>query len=477
MALRRVDEAARAYEKALGIAPDRPYARGYLAFAKLCSCDWAHIETEAAAVTTELRAEKLVSPFHALVLCSGAEGTLAATRAFAAQNYPPQKPLWTGERYANGRIRVAYLSANFHDHAVARQIAGVLEHHDHARFEVIGFSYGPEDGGVMRPRLKQALDRFIDVRGESASAIARRLRENEIGIAVDLMGFTELSRPEILSYRPSPVQVNFLGYPGTMGLDYVDYLIADATVIPESDSARYAEKLVRLPHAYLCTDNARAISPRVPSRTEAGLPETGFVFCCFNHSYKIVPAVFEVWMRLLRALPESVLWLSPANAAAAANLKREAAARGVDPKRIVFADYVAGDADHLARLTCADLFLDTLPYNAHATASDALWSGVPVLTVKGEAFPGRVAASLLSALGMEEMVASSLEAYETMALKLARDAGSLAALKAKLARQREIAPLFDTARFTRNLERAFTAMWELSQRGLAPEAFRVTDIP
>jgi predicted O-linked N-acetylglucosamine transferase (SPINDLY family) len=328
----------------------------------------------------------------------------------------------------------------------------------------------------MRERLLRAFDSFHDMRAETAERVARLLRDTEIDIAVDLMGFTETSRPDILSHRPAPVQVNYLGYPGTMGAGYFDYLLADKLVIPESEAAHYAEKIVRLPHCYLPADGRRAIGQTL-SRAPAGLPEHGFVFCCFNHPYKVMPAMFDIWMRLLHATPGSVLWLSHMAPSVAANLRREAVARGVAPERLIFASYVRSDGDHLARLGLADLFLDTLPYNAHATASDALWAGVPVLTVMGSGFPGRVAASLLTALGLEELIAPSLDAYETAALRFAREPDLLRDMKQKLARNRESMPLFDTANFTSGLEKAYSAMWERSRDRLPPASFRVGEHP
>jgi predicted O-linked N-acetylglucosamine transferase (SPINDLY family) len=314
------------------------------------------------------------------------------------------------------------------------------------------------------------------MRAETAEQVAKRLRNMEIDIAVDLMGFTETSRPDILSHRPAPLQVNYLGYPGSMGADYFDYLIADRIVIPQTEAPHYAEQIVRLPDCYLPADSARAIG-QAPSRSAAGLPEQGFVFCCFNHPYKIRPANFDIWLRLLHALPGSVLWFSSMAPGASANLRREAAARGITSERLVFAPYVQSDADHLARLRLADLYLDTLPYNAHATASDALWAGVPVLTVMGNGFPGRVAASLLTALGLEELIAPSLTAYESMALRFARETGLLSDMRKKLARHRDTLPLFDTAKFTRGLERAYITMAERVQQRLPALSFAIEDRP
>jgi predicted O-linked N-acetylglucosamine transferase (SPINDLY family) len=352
-------------------------------------------------------------------------------------------------------------------------MAGIFERHDRTRFETYAVSCGPDDKGALRARLMRAFDRFIDVREQSGEQIAKALHALEIDIAVDLMGYTEASRPEILAFRAAPVQVNYLGYPGTLGADTIDYVLADRVVIPEGESAHFTEKVVALPGCYLPADVTRAVAERKPSRKGAGLPEQGFVFCCFNHNYKFNPAMFDIWMRLLIQVEGSILWLSPANDAAVQNLRREAQMRGVSPERLVFASYVARDEDHLARLSIADLFLDTLPYNAHATASDALWAGVPGLTTPGAGFPSRVAASLLQAIGLPEMIASSLGDYEDLALRLARDPARLSAIRAKLARNRETYPLFDTAHVTRNLESAYQTMWERLQLGLPPASFTV----
>lgn len=473
-ALRRFDEAAQDYARARQVAPDYPFARGAEAFCKRMTCEWQNFDRMSADVTTDLRAGIAVAPFHALVHCPSPADALVAARIFSARKYPAAPvPLWNGETYRHDKIRIAYLSGNFHQHAVARLMAGVFECHDLARFELYAISFGPDDNGPMRARLSQTFDRFVDVRTETAERTAQNLRQMEIDIAVDLMGFTEDCRPAILPQRPAPVQVNFLGYAGTMGADYIDYIIADETVIPKDQFVDYAEKVVQLPHCYLPGGGARSISQDVPSRADAGLPDKGFVFCAFHHVYKITPPLFDIWMRLLCQVEGSVLWLSQTNATATTNLRREAEARGVSANRLVFANVVASDADHLARLKLADLFLDALPYNAHATASDALWAGVPVLSVSGTTFAGRVATSLLKAVGIVEMIAPSLEAYEAEALRLARDPVALDGLKTKLLHNQNRAPLFDTAGYTRDLESAYIAMWERSQRGLSPEAFAV----
>jgi predicted O-linked N-acetylglucosamine transferase (SPINDLY family) len=399
---------------------------------------------------------------------------MACAVAYTRERHPAvQPPLWNGERYRHDRIRLAYLSADFHEHATAYLMAELFELHDRARFEVSAISFGPNKRSRMRTRLRRSFERFIDVRAQSDHEVASLVREMEIDIAVDLKGFTTDSRTGILAYRAAPIQVNYLGFPGTMGADYIDYILADRVVIPEEHQPCYTEKVVYLPDSYQVNDSRRSIAERTPSRAEAGLPERGFVFCCFNNNYKITPAVFDVWMRLLRQVPDSVLWLLEANAVAASNLRREAQARGVEPERLVFAKR-AKLAEHLARHRLADLFLDTLPYNAHTTASDALWTGVPVLTRLGSSFAGRVAASLLRAVGLPELIARSVEEYEALALELATDPALLRQFKDRLAANHLTAPLFDTARFTRHIEAAYTRMWEIGQRGEVPRSLDIS---
>jgi predicted O-linked N-acetylglucosamine transferase (SPINDLY family) len=348
---------------------------------------------------------------------------------------------------------------------VAYLMAGLFERHDRTRFEVTALSVGPDRASPMRDRIKGAVEHFIEAGEQSDQDIAELIRRDEIDIVIDLMGLTRHNRFDVLARRAAPIQVNYLGYSGTAGADFIDYILADATVIPEEHRAFYSEEVVWLPDCYLITDDRRAIAERTPSRSECGLPEDAFVFCCFNNTYKLGPETFGVWMRLLQATPGSVLWLSEANATAQANLRREAEQSGVLAARLIFAPRLPDVADHLARQRQADLFLDTLPYNAHTTACDALWAGVPLVTCLGTTFVGRVAASLLKAVGLDELITHSLADYEALALRLTRDPASLAALRDRLARNKTSFPLFDTARTTRQIEAAYTVMWERYQRG------------
>jgi predicted O-linked N-acetylglucosamine transferase (SPINDLY family) len=455
-------------------APDYPYAKGLLMHCRLHSCDWRGFESARVEIAADLEAGKrVIPPFGNIAISVSAEDQLRCSEIRVADICPPAaEPLWRGERYDHERIRIAYLSADIRIHAVAFLVAGVLEQHDRASFEITGVSLGPDDQSDIRARIIKSFDRFIDARGLGDADVAKQLRELEIDIAVDLTGFTQASRPGISSHRFAPVQLNYLGYPGTLGAPYVDYIIADRTVIPESDRKFYREKVVYLPHAYQCNDDKRLVSERAPGRRAAHLPLDGFVFCCFNNNYKILPETYDVWMRVLRRVPQSVLWLLEDNAIAAENLRREAEKRGVARERLVFASR-ARPADHLARQPLADLFLDTLPYGAHTTASDALWMGVPVLTRIATTFAGRVAASLLRAVGLPELVTESHEDFEELAVKLAQDRELLAGLKAKLKKNRDTAPLFDTVQITRDLEAIYAEMVRRQRDGRAPEPFAI----
>ena len=468
------DAAIRDHEQALTLVPDLAYARGHLVFAKLAACDWHGLDAERAKVTAGVRAGlPTIVPFGNIMVSQSPADQMQCTRIWMGRYAAPPPARWRGERYDHSRIRIAYVSGDFRVHPVAMLMAGVFERHDRTRFETIGVSFGPDDASAIRARVAGAFEHFIDARGKSDFEIAVRLREMETDIVIDLMGPTSGCRTGIFTSRPAPVQVNYLGYPGTMAAAFMDYILADRVVIPAEEHRHYSEKVVYLADTYLAGDNTRAISRATPSRIELGLPEGGFVFCSFNNSYKFTPDMFVVWMRILAAVEGSVLWLPEGNASARRNLLREAEARGIAADRVLFAPYLDDPADHLARLARADLFLDTLPCNAHTTASDALWAGLPVVTCKGATFAGRVAASLLHAAGLDELITESLAAYEAMAISLARDSTILQAIKAKLARNRHTTAVFDTAKFTRNLEAAYEHMHARAVRGERSHSFAV----
>jgi protein O-GlcNAc transferase len=473
-AMGRHEGAGRDIERALTQNPDLPYAAGALLHARMYACDWRTYEKESADLLAKVRAGKRAAePLTILNICDSAALQLACARTYIDDRLPADVvPLWRGEPYAHDRIRIAYVSADFRDHAVMHLMAGLFEQHDRAQFDVVAISFGPDRPTDMRARLKGAFERFIDVRHLRDGEIAKLLRELEIDIAIDLNGFTDDARTGIFASRPAPIQVNYLGYPGTMGAPYIDYIVVDPIVVPHDQRDAYAENVVYLPHCYQVNDAKRAIAERKPTRSEANLPETGFVFCSFNNNYKITPAMFDVWMRLLRAVDGSVLWLFEGNAAAPANLRREAANRGVAPERLVFAPKVPL-ADHLARHRLADLFLDTQPWNAHTTASDALWVGLPVLTCLGTTFAGRVAASLLEAVGLPDLVTRTLSEYEALALQLAGEPSLLAGIKQRLGDNREVFPLFNTDRSRRYIEAAYIEMCARQRRGEAPASFAI----
>lgn len=469
---KRGEEAVAMLERLVQLAPEHDYALGMLCHEKLQGCDWQGFEALSQRVIDGVRAGRRSSKSLGLMaLSDSAEDHQRCARLFAQQRYPAAAaPLWTGERYRHDRIRVAYVSPDLREHPVGHLMAGIFERHDKARFETTGLSLGVDDGSRLRERMTRAFDQFIDARQMTAVQIAALLREREIDIVVDLAGYTADSRSEIFTWRPAPVQVNFLGYPGTMGLGCMDYILADRHVIPPEHWRFYDEQVVYLPDAYLPPASNLQIAETTPSRADCGLPPTGVVFCSFNHDYKILPAVFAVWMRLLLQVPGSVLWLMSRSERSQRNLRASAQAAGIDPDRLVFAQRVPRVEDHLARYRVADLFLDTHPYNAHSTAADALLAGLPVLTCSGQSFPSRVAGSLLQAAGLPELVTHTVADYEQLALALARDPARLAALKARLLERQRDSALFDVDAFTRHLETAYIAMWRQSQLGGARDA-------
>ena len=475
--LQRFEEAARCFSALRASSPERPYVLGNLLDARTRCCDWGTDyltlrRDVAEAVDKGLRTQV---PFAFLATSDSPAAQLRCARIYAADKFPPAgEPLWRGRTYGHDRIRVAYVSADLRYHATAFLTAELFERHDHRRFEWTAISFGPDDGSPMRKRLQRSFDHFLDVGGLADRDIARLMREREIDIAVDLQGYTADCRAGIFAHRPAPVQAAYLAYPGTLGAPYVDYAIADRHVIPKEHFGHYSEKVVHLPQCYQPNGSGRVVAASTPSREGLGLPERAFVFCSFNGCYKITPEVFDIWMRLLGAVPGSVLWLLDDNEAATRNLRQAASDRGVDPRRVVFAPRVSL-ADHLARYRLADLFLDTAPCNAHTTASDALWMGLPVLTCQGTTFAGRVAASLLHAAQLPELIAGDLACYEALAADLAARPERLAALRDRLQAGRQTCALFDTERYRLGLEAAYVLMWQRAENRLPPMHFAVPD--
>ena len=464
-----------AYKKAIALAPDRPFLKGRLLQAKMLCSDWNGLSNLVTDIERSVAAGiPAVHPFYWQAISDSPQSHLLAARQFdlgEARSMPlPMSPRPVSR---NRKIRIGYVSGEFSNVANGMTMAGVIDHHDKSSFDIIGFDNGGSDGSAIRDRMVAALDDIVDIRNLSDHDVARIIRARGIDILVNLNGFFGNERSALFALRPSPIQVNYLGCPGTMGKPYMDYMIADSVVVPEHYRQFYDEKIAYLPDSYYPTDRARQIAERLFTRAECGLPQDAFVFCCFNHNHKVNPDTFDVWMRILRRIERSVLWLIDANADASANLRSEAAARGVDSGRLVFATRMSPE-DHLARHRCADLFLDTLPYNAHTTTTDALWSGLPVLTCPGETFGGRVAASCLRAMELPELIAATRDDYERLAVQLASDPDALAQIRRKTVGKRLNTALFDTARYTNHIEQAFTAMHDRRLAGLEPADIRVT---
>jgi protein O-GlcNAc transferase len=468
----KLPEAVESLRTAVSLDPSFAEAASLLDHQMRHLCDWRGLDSLSRSVIQMVEGGSgAVNPFGFLCLGSTPAQQLRCAQQWAARNVPcaAKTPGFNFEQ--SERITIGYLSADFHEHATAHLISQLFELHDRRRFRVIGYSYGTDDGSPARGRLVQAFDTFVDIRDESFSQSADRIRKDGVHILVDLKGYTSEARPRILALRPAPIQISYLGYPGTMGTIAIDYIIVDRIVAPQEDQAFFSEKLVQMPGCYQVNDSTRAILPP-PSRQDCGLPDGAFVFCCFNASYKISPKVFSTWTKLLKLVPGSILWLLDSNPHATANLKREAEERGIDPARLVFAPHLPYP-DHLARFAVADLFLDTFPYNAHTLSSDALWGGCPVLTCSGRTFASRVAASLVLSVGLPELICRSFSDYESLALALARNPERLYSLRERLQKARPSAPVFDTKSFTRNLETAFLTMWDSYRRGESPRPFAV----
>ncbi|WP_175625809.1 MULTISPECIES: glycosyltransferase family 41 protein [Oxalobacteraceae] len=464
--LQQYQQAIAEYEKVLVIDADFEGARGSLLYAKFMSADWSNLDHHYELMKTSIRnGKKCVTPFVMAILSNSPQEQSLATKRYTADLYPPAKmaPRKDGSK-PNERIRLAYLSADYHQHATAFLMLELFKRHDRKRFDVIAISYGPDDGSQTRKELETSFDEFIDVQGKSDRQIAELLSELKIDIAIDLKGYTDDGRPGIFTYGATPIQVSYLGYPGTMGAEYFDYLIADRFLITPEDEDLYSESIVYMPDSYQVNGRNREIHQPLPTRADCGLPEQGFVFCSFNNTYKNNPTVFSVWMSLLKRVEGSVLWLLTKTGNFEDNICNEAIKRGVDPKRIIFAKNMPLP-QHLARVTLSDLFLDSLPCNAHTTASDALWANVPVVTCVGTTFAGRVGQSVLNAIDMPELVTHTLAGYEQLAFELATDKNALSAVREKLRHKIQASPLFDADRFAHHLEWAYEEMLRRYKNG------------
>ncbi len=469
------DVAIQTFDRLVQIAPDYDYALGLLAFAKMHACDWANLDAIKRRIIDGVHTGKRSTKTLAMTaITDDPHVQLLCAKIFAQHFFPAREPVWQGETYSHKKIKVAYVSPDLREHPVGHLTAGLFEHHDKEKFETIAVSLGIDDKSRIRQRMEKAFDVFIDARQIPSFDLARRLREMEVDILVDMAGYTADSRTDLFAFRPAPVQVNYLGYSSTLGLDYFDYIVADRHIIPENFRDAYAEKVVYLPETYLPTDSELDFQAVKTTRKDHGLPEDSFVFCSFNHDYKISQEMFTIWMRLLKSVPASVLWLMKLNESAERNLRQEAAKHGITENRIIFASRVPAIEDHLARYQLADLFLDTFPCNAHSTTSDVLRAGLPMVTCRGRAFAARVAGSLLELVGLPELITENHEDYEKLALKLATDRELLTSCKNRLAANLEQLQPFSTDRYCRHLEAAYLQMWQRYQAGQAPDHIAIS---
>jgi predicted O-linked N-acetylglucosamine transferase (SPINDLY family) len=470
--LKRFDEAIAHYDHALSLKPDIAWLYGNLLYVKMKICNWSGLAEALEDISKKVVAnENVINPFVLLALRDDALLHKKCSEIYAQNTYPANSALGPIPKAAKReKIRIAYFSPDFRNHPVSFLTSELFEIHDRSRFEVFAFSLQKApDGDEMNIRLRKGFDKFIDVDNMSDLDIAQLVRKLEVDIAIDLTGPTQHSRTQIFSYRAAPIQVNWLGYPGTIGADFIDYIVADKTIISAQCQKFYSEKVVSLPDTYIVDDSKRIASSRVFTKKESGLPENVFIFCCFNNDYKFNPQVLDGWSRILLAAKNSVLWISENNERFRVNITIEFEKRGIDSTRIIFAPRLELMADHLARYTLADLFLDTHPYNAHTTTVDSLKAGIPVLTLKGQSFPSRVAASLLNATGLSELITSTQEEYEALAIGLAKNPQKLSDIKLRLANNRLTTPLFDTPLFTKNIEAAYIKMMERYWADLGPE--------
>ncbi|MFT3735844.1 MAG: tetratricopeptide repeat protein [Rhodocyclaceae bacterium] len=473
--LRDYKASADAYAKALAVDPTHPFVRGNLLHARMLLCDWRDYQSLLAEIERGIKAgEKSAEPFGYQALGRDAWLLRRCAEIVAGATLPPPPPCSRVPEVGTQQIRLGYVAGEFRNQATSILAVELFELHDKERFKVFAFDSGWDDGSPVRKRLAAAFDEIVDVGGMADRDVADEIRKRKIDILVNLNGYFGLARNAVFCMRPSPIQVNYLGFPGTLGSASLDYIIGDEWVTPEKYDKAYVEKVVRLPDSYQVNDSKRQIAQQIETRQQYGLPEDAFVYCCFNNCYKITPEIFEVWMRVLSRVPGSVLWLLRDSEDSVVNLRREAASRGVDAQRLIFAER-AQTEQHLARHALADLFLDTLPYNAHTTASDALWAGLPLLTCPGETFPSRVAASLLAAVGLVELIAGSLTEYEDKAVALA-GGPELMSLRNRLVQGRSAVPLFNTLRYTRHLESAYEQMFQRWQQGLAPAPMRISPV-
>lgn len=468
--LLRLEEALKSYEKVIRLAPNFPFIKGDIIHCKMRMNKWDSFFEDLESINSDVINNKFsATPFGYQGICNSPKLLGKAACLFSFSKYPPRvNQSAKAAKVSNKKIKIGYLCGEFRHQATSILMVNLWEMHDKEKFELIGLDNGWDDGSPIRRRIEKAFDKFINISSLSDSAVVELIKYEAVDILINLNCFFGLSRNPVFSYKPAPIQVNYLGFPGTLGVTYMDYIIADKYVIPEYSRDFYSEKVVYLPNCYQVNDRNREIVEKVFTREELDLPNDGFVFCCFNNNYKITPPIFEIWIRILKSVEGSVLWLLEDNPYSVVNLRKEAQSRGLEPSRLVFAKRM-DLPEHLARHRAADLFLDTLPYNAHTTASDALWAGLPVLTCMGESFASRVAASLLNAIELPELITNSQEEYEAKAIELATNQEKFKAIKKKLGCNKMNTALFDSLRFTKHIEEAFVQMHKHYKSELPPD--------
>jgi protein O-GlcNAc transferase len=472
--MKRHEESAKSYLNALESDPNGDYLLGRAHHQMMLTCNWTDYENITKQIFERiLRGEKAAEPFGLQGIANSEEVLKRCAEIYSNDKFPQLGDMPNTKKYEHKKIRIGYLCGEFRTQATTVLMARIWELHDKDRFEIHAFDNGWSDDSDYRHRIEEAFTGIYDISRMSDLDATTLIKSKEIDILVNLNGFFGLARQGIFSHRAAPIQVNYLGFPGTIGADYIDYIIADEIVIPLESRQYYSEKVVYLPNSYQANDDKKKISSRQFTRSELGLPEAGFIFCCFNNAYKITPATFDGWARIMEKVEGSILWLLGNSQIVKDNLIKEALARGITAERVVFSEGL-DLPDHLARHDLADLFLDTLPYNAHTTASDALWAGLPVLTLVGDSFAGRVTASLLNAIGLPELITQNQEEYEALAIKLANNAQMLAAIKQKLVKNRLTAPLFNSLQFTQHLEQAYIKIYEYHQAGLPTECITIS---
>ena len=472
--LERTKLAVESYEEAIKIKPDLEFLLGSILFTKQSMCNWESYEKDLKILIKKIiDGHKVSPPFYILSFIDSLKLQRISAETWVKEKFPLSSSLDPIKRRKSvKKIRIGYYSADFHNHVMSYLLVNLFELHDKSAFEIYGFSFGPEKNDEMHQRIKNTFDKFINIKFESNNEIAKLSRDLNIDIAIDLMSFTQNNRFGIFVEKCAPIQINFLGYPGTSGSECIDYILADKILIPKKFEKYYSEKIIYMPDSYKLDYQTRKVSDKIFTREELGLPENGFVFCCFNQTYKITPNIFDIWMKILKQVKGSVLWLLEDNPTATNNLKLEANKRNIDSKRIIFAKRMKM-SDHLARHKVADLFIDTLPYNAHTTASDGLWVGVPFLTLAGDSFASRVGASMLNALGLPELITYSENEYKNKAIELATNPILLKTIKEKLEKNKISKPLFDAKLFTKNVESAYKKIYKRYNSNMPTENIEI----